>query len=249
MNLTPYLLGIMAAVLAVAAHAESPDSDPFAVDSKHPESPSNPNHLVPLPAYDPDGYDQAVFQSLIGDDPGELWMIGKPSFDPEWAVILRHEVEYAKSDDPFGREIESEKWVVERVEPKKQIWQWKEIEGGRSVLDIQVTKDVVRHRTEVTKEFASQIFSAWEAVLRRTRYPAEDYRGFDGATYEFYCRYNLFGEVWNPRTGLPRMLNELGLHLADVATTTDEGRRNAIAKCVEAAKEITAESQEPEAKR
>ena len=75
MKLTPYLLSFAAFLWIVAAQAESPDSDPFAVDAKHLEPPSNPNHLEPLPAYDPDGYDQAVFQSLIGKDPGELWNV------------------------------------------------------------------------------------------------------------------------------------------------------------------------------
>ncbi|MBB5353472.1 hypothetical protein HNR46_003733 [Haloferula luteola] len=243
MKLTRYLLSFVAALLAATAQAESPDSDPFAVDAKYSEPPSNPNHLEPLPAYDPDGYDQAVFRSLIGDDPGELWMIGKPSFCPEYAVIIRHEVVYAKSDDPFDRRIESEKWIVERAEAKKQIWQWKELEEGRSVLDIKVTKDVVRSRAEITKEFASQMFSAWQSVLQRTRYPDEDYRGLDGATFQFYCHYNLFGEVWTPQTGLPRMLTDLGFQLAEVATATDEDRPGAIAKSVEIANKISTENQ------
>jgi hypothetical protein len=173
-------------------------------------------------------------------------MLGKPSFEPEYAVILRHELNYAKSDDPFDRKIESEKWVVEGVESKKQIWRWKETEGGGSVLDIQVTKDVIRHQTEVTKEFASQMFLAWESVLRRTRYPDEDYRGQDGATFQFYCYNNFFGEVWTPRKGLPSMLTDLGHRLADVAKATDEGRPKLLAECVEIAQKITAETRKPE---
>ncbi len=246
MKVSQSLLSSAAALLAVTAQAEPPGFDPFAVDVNRLEAPSNPNHLEPMPAYDPDGYDQAVFRSLVGDDLGELWMIVKPSFNPEYAVIVRHEIEYAKSDDPFDRRIESEKWVVERAEAKKQIWQWKDIGGGRSVLDIKVTKDVIRSRVEITKEFASQMFSAWQSVLRSTRYPDEDYRGLDGATFQFYCHHNLFGEVWTPRTGLPRMLTDLGFQLAEVATATDEGRPDSIAKCVEIAKKITAENQKLE---
>jgi len=246
MNLTPYLLSIAVVLLPAAAQDQSPDYDPFAVDAKHPEPPSNPNHLEPMAAYDPDGYDQAVFQSLIGKDPGELWMIGRPSFGPEYAVILRHEVTYANSDEPFDRRITSEKWVIERVEAKKQIWRWKELDGGRMELDIHPTKDVIRQRSEVTKDFASKMFSAWESVLRRTRYPDEDYRGLDGATFQFYCHYNFFGEVWTPRTGLPIMLTELGHHLGDVAKAGDEARPKLVTECVELATKITAETQKPE---
>ena len=246
MNLTPYLLSIAVTLLPVAAQDQSPDYDPFAVDAKHPEPPSNPNHLEPMAAYDPDGYGQAVFQSLIGKDPGELWMIGRPSFGSEYAVILRHEVTYANPEEPFDSTISSEKWVVERVEAKKKIWRWKDLEGGGMELDIHVTKDVIRQSSEVTKEFASTMFSAWWSILRRTRYPDEDYRGLDGVTFQFYCHYNLFGEVWTPRTGLPNMLTDLGHRLADVAKAGDEARPKLVAECVEIAKKITAETKKPE---
>lgn len=246
MKLTLYILSIAVALLPVAAQDQSPDYDPFTVDAEHPEPPSNPNHLEPMAAYDPDGYDQAVFKSLIGKDLGELWMIGRPSFGPEYAVILRHEVTYSNPEEPFDRTISSEKWVVERVEAKKQIWRWKDLEGGRMELDIHVTNEVIRQSSEVTKEFASTMFSAWESVLRRTRYPGEDDRGLDGVTFQFYCHYNLFGEVWTPRTGLPNMLADLGHRLADLAKAGDEARPTLVAECVEIAKKITAETQKPE---
>ena len=246
MKLTPYLLIIATALLPVAAQDQSKDYDPFAVVAKDPEPPSNPNHLEPMAAYDPDGYDQAVFQSLIGKELGELWMIGRPSFGPEYAVILRHQVTYANPDEPFDRTISSEKWIVERVEAKKQIWRWKDLEGGRMELDIQVTKDVIRQSSEVSKEFASMMIAAWESILRRTRYPDEEYRGLDGVTFQFYCHYNLFGEVWTPRTGLPNMLTDLGHRLADLAKADDQARPKLVAECVEIAEKITAETQKPE---
>lgn len=246
MNLAPWLLIFVAAVLSAAAQSEAPDRDPFAIDVKQPDSPSNPNHLEPVPAYEPDGYDHAVFRSLIGEDPGELWMIGKPSFAPEYAVILRHEVTYANAEKPVERTIASEKWVVERVEAKKQIWRWKDLGGGRLGLDIQVMKDVIRERSEVTQEFASKMISAWKSVLRRTRYTNGEYRGLDGTTFTFYCRYDFFGEVWSPRTGLPNMLTELGHRLADVAKAGDEARPKLVSECVELATQITAEAQKLE---
>jgi hypothetical protein len=58
---------------------------------------ANPNHLEPIPAYDPDGYNQAVFQSFIGKRRlVELWMIERPSFAMERAVSLDHEKDTAR---------------------------------------------------------------------------------------------------------------------------------------------------------
>jgi hypothetical protein len=247
------VLAVLASVLS--ALGELPEPDPFAVDAPHAEPPSNPNHLEPVPAYAPDGYDQAVFRSLIGDDPGELWMVGKPSFSPEYAIIIRHEIKYRKSDDPFEHKIQSEKWIVEHTEAKKQIWKMKKVGGDRlvsgfhvtySVMDIHVTKDVIRHRAEVTEEFSSLMFDAWNSVLRKTRYTDIDYRGLDGSTFQFYCHGNLFGEIWSPESGLPSMLTELGRKLAEVARAEAKDRSKLLAECVGLAKNIKAETQKAE---
>lgn len=246
MKLTPYFLSIALAWLAIAAPAEPPYSDLFTNEEQQPEHPLNPNHLEPLPAYDPDGYNQAVFQSLIGDDPGELWMVAMPSFGPEYAVVLRHVVTYSNPEKPSARTITSEEWIIERVEAKKQIWRWKEIDGGRMELDIHATKDVIRQHSVVSKEFASQMFSAWESVLRRTRYTDQDYRALDGVIFQFYCHHNFFGEVWTPRTGIPSMLTELGLRLADVAKAGGEICPKLAAECIEIAKNIATETQKTE---
>lgn len=174
-------------------------------------------------------------------------MVGKPSFSAEYAVILRHEIKYAKSDDPFEfQKIESEKWIVEHVEAKKKIWRWKEIGGGRSVLDIHVTKDVIRHRVEVTKEFSSKMFDAWKSVLSKTRYPDADYRGLDGETFQFYCHHNMFGEIWTPNAGLPSMLTDLGHKLAEIAKVEGQDRQKVVAECDELAKNIQTESHKTE---
>ena len=231
---------------AFTALGEEPTHGLMDGNAQGAEAPTNPNHLEPMQAYAPDGYDQAVFRSLIGNDPGELWMVGKPSFSPEYAVILRHEIKYAKPGDFLDRTIESEKWIVEYAVAKNQIWRWKEVGGGRTELDIHVTKDIIRHRAEVTKEFGLKIFAAWEAVLRVTRYPDADYRGLDGVTIQFYCRPNLFGEIWTPNAGLPKMLTKLGGKLADIAEMESQYRPKIVADCTDLAKKIVAETHKPE---
>jgi len=244
------LISIFVVVSAIAfcgsGRAEETEINPFSVDAPAPEPPSNPDHLEPIPAYDPDGYDQAVFRSLLGNQRAELWMIGKPSFSPEYVVILRHIQKFAESDDGFDRTVESEKWVVEYVEAKKQIWRWKDLEGGMMELDIKVTKDLNRKSTEVSKEFAHIMHSAWESVLKKTRYPDADYRGLDGATYQFYSDYGLFGEIWTPFTGTPRMITDLGHKLGEVAKADKKDRDRLLEECLKLAKELRTRTIKPE---
>jgi len=218
----------------IVAAAEHKEVDPIGGDAN--AAPSNPNNLEPIPAYDSTGYNQAVFRSLLGEEPGELWMVGKPSFSPEYAVILRHEVKY--SDHPADEHVKADKWVIEFAGAKKQIWRWKDLGGGRMKVDIQITKEVTRNRAEVTREFAQTICKAWEAVLKQTRYSDADYHGHDGETYQF-CYFNLFGEVWTPQDGIPKMITELGHMLGDLAKADHEAREDLVTECVTLAKKIT----------
>lgn len=220
---------------------EEAEIDPFSAETPVSEQPSNPDHLEPIPPYEFDGYSQAVFQSLVENNESvEAWMIVMPSFSPEYAVILRHLMKFSEPDDPFDRKLESERWVVESVEARKQIWRWKEIEGGGMKLDIKVTKELNRKRAEVTGEFAAAILSAWESVLRETRYPEMDHHGLDGTTYQFYRDHGLFGEIWSPTTGPPRVLAELGHELGEVAQAAEGNRGKHMEKCLKLAQELRA---------
>jgi len=166
-------------------------------------------------------------------------MVARPSFSPEYAIILRHEIKY--SDHPIDEHVKSDKWVVEFVKAKKPIWRWKELGGGRMKLDIQVTMEVTRKRAEVTREFAQVISKAWEAALEQTRYSDSDYGGCDGETYQF-CYFNLFGEAWSPEGGIPRMITDLGHLLGDLAKQDHASRDELVTKCVTLANKITADA-------
>ena len=56
------------------------------------------DHLVPVPPYDPSGYNNAVFQSLIVNGAANAYMISYPSFSPEEAVIIYAEAENLKKN-------------------------------------------------------------------------------------------------------------------------------------------------------
>ncbi len=147
----------------------------------------------------------------------ELWMVVKPSFLPEFGVILRRQRDFAESDDPFSDEVVAEKWLLELVEAKEQIWKWKRLDESTMALDIRVTNELNKKSLEVTKEFAVAVCAAWESVLRKTRYPERGYRGLDGTTYQFYRSPELHGEIWSPTEGLPSMLTDLGSKLVELA--------------------------------
>ena len=189
-----------------------------------------PDHLEPIPAYDPDGYNQAVYKSLLGSKPAEGWMIGLPSFSPEYAVVLRCVSKYAKSQG-----TKSESWRVEYSIAKNKIYRSKTMKNGVMKLDIKVTDEVDRYSVEVSEDFVRHILGAWRSVLQETHYPTEYSGGLDGETFQFCCVPNLFGETWSPSSGKLKIMTDLGAELGELARS-DEGAREAhLLKCQELA--------------
>lgn len=221
---------MMVAIVAIYAQTNAQDNGLTKVIKI-----SNPDHLEPIDPYqyDFDGYSQAVFSSLIGNARAELWMISRPSFSTEHAVMLIHEIKRANQDkDPFDPIILSENWLLQHVEAKKQIWRWKELKGGRSILDIHETKEVKKFQNVVEKDFAGLIKSAWELVLKQTRYPEDASSGVDGTTFHFYCSPQYYGETWSPSSGLPAMMVELGNKLGELAQAKEQAEKDRlIAAC------------------
>jgi hypothetical protein len=156
-------------------------------------------------------------------------MISRPSFSPEYAVVLLHEVKYANRDkDPFDPKILSENWVLRYVEAKKKIYRLKELKGGRLSLDIQKTKEVNKFQVAVDKDFAGLIKSAWEIVLKQTRYPEDEITGLDGTTFHFYCSPWFYGATWSPSSGLHAMMVELGDKLGTLARAKEQAEKDTL---------------------
>ena len=211
-----------------------------------PKMQANPNHLEPIPPYDSmsTGYDQAVFTSLIGKSWASLWMIERPPFSQEYAVILGWKVEYDPNDTrPVGkREIKREQWVVEHVTPKEMIWRYKPIGEGRETLDIRPTEEVERHYTYVTEDFAKALQEAWRSTLQLTRYAEDRRRAPDTTTLQFYCG-GLFGETRSPSTGLPAMLADLGRELRALALSDEKSKEPLLAEADKLARKIAKEAE------
>lgn len=226
--------------------------------------PTSPNHLEPMAPYDAldingtrDSYRQAVFTSLIGKGwLPEMWMIETPSSSREYAVIIR--VLADGPNDPRPPESKSRRWAIEYVAPKEKIWRWKEVSGDGespdarridsrrrgtwSVPDIRPTKDVERHRIEVTEDFAKLVHGAWLSTLQLTRYAEDGRRGLDGTTLEFCCA-DLFGQTWSPKTGLPAMLADLGRKLGTLAQSAEQDREPLLAEAESLARKIAKEAE------
>jgi len=200
---------------------------------------ANPNHLLPVPAYDSDGYDQAVFKSLIGNVRPEIWMVVRPSFEEEYAIVLYRDIEYeeAKGDMTYPRKAIRDEWLLSKISATQKIWAWKDIGEGRSILDIKPTDDVVKDSIAVNKADYEKIISAWKVALKTTRYPDSKNMGLDGTTYQFYAHYNLFGQTWSPKEGLPLNIVNLGAALEDIIKTK-ENRKSALIKANEIANRI-----------
>jgi hypothetical protein len=206
---------------------------------------ANPNHLEPIPPYDSLdvdgttlGYRQVVFTSRIGKGwLPPLWMIERPSFSREYAVVVWCSSEH-DPNDTHPREVERKQWVVEYVVPKERIWRFRTVGRGRVLPairptrdaerprvpitpDIRPTKDVERHRVPITEDFAKALQEAWLSTLQLTRYAENGRHGLDGTTLEFCCG-DLFGQTWSPETGLPAMLADLGRKLATLAQSNEE---------------------------
>lgn len=205
---------------------------------------ANPNHLEPIPIWDDFGYCQAVFKSFIGEVPASLWMIERPGFSREYAVILRREVEYDPNDTRPApvRRVVGEQWFVVHVTPKEKIWQLKRIDKTHMDLDIRPTENVEIHCTPVTKDFAQAMEEAWWSVLQLTRTPKGYYRGPDGTTLQFCCGC-LSGEIWTPRSGLPAMLADLGRKLGAVALSDEKNRTSLFAEAESLARKIAKDAE------
>lgn len=195
-----------------------------------------PNHLVPIDAYDlyGKGYAELVFRTLVKDRYPKIWMIVRPSFGREYAVILKR-VEPKDSSSIY--------YELEYARAEKKIWYRKDIGDGTKILDLRKDVDVERHVIRLQDNVAKNLVESWEAVLRKTRYAENDVLRIDGVGYEFYARSNhsfldLFGQTWSPKSGIPKMMVDCGDLLIEIVKSSASDRESLIVKTMELTKEL-----------
>ncbi len=159
-------------------------------------------------------------------------MIAKPSFSPEYAVILGRVWDKNISKKVIRYEL---KWV----RAKRQIWHMKQIKGTNSYqIDPLKNPGVDQKTIEFPAYAALEISKAWSRIIRQSRYPSEPIVGLDGAIYEFYSHFNLFGQTWSPESGAPALMVDLGEALIAYVRSKEGDRAESLSQCLELSRKL-----------
>jgi hypothetical protein len=154
-----------------------------------------------------------------------LWMICKPSFSPESAVILYDEVQ-GPADGSFADPSAKHRWLLVTVTATQPIWHWEEHPAnytGPVKLDLRRDVKLDRKIAEIEEASAKALEEAWAAVTRQTRYPEKADGGLDGVTYQFYAG-GCYGETWSPEQGLPAAIVHSAEELAKIVKSAPPER-------------------------
>lgn len=205
---------------------------------------ADPNHLEPISPYsdDSDGYYKAVFDVLVGHGRPECWMICRPSFKPEFAIILHKVQANPDKEDPFALNS-TWTWMLESVTVEHQIWKYNEEPGGKLTLDLRKSIVPIRRSVEVSSDFGEAILRSWRAVLRLTRYSEDPDQGLDGVDYDFQAG-GYFGTTWLPKDGLPAELVKAAVEMKVLVESAPERRLELLSKSAETARKLEAAAEE-----
>jgi hypothetical protein len=199
---------------------------------------AEPDHLEPIDPYDRfgDGYHKLVSDTLLGHRQLECWMVCRPSFRPEYAVMLHREEIDDINSDPFSQG-QKYHWYLETAQATHQIWHWKELPKGKLQLDLLKNVKVERKKIEVTEAFGQAILQSWTAALRLTRYAGESNQGFDGENYDFSSQ-SYQGTTWSPTSGIPADLVKLASQLQTLVNSDSERRSTLQKEAFESARKL-----------
>jgi len=180
-----------------------------------------PNHLEPITPYDVygTGYEQCVYETLVWDCSPEAWMIARPSFRSEYAIVLRK--------TPTGDSSEPH-YTLEYAIAQQPIWNDRKAEGGQLEVDLRRNVTVDRQIVNQDPATTEKLLSTWRAVIEQTAYGDNECMGLDGETYDFYVHFDLFGGTWSPKTEVPRLMVESGQLLIEYVTATKVEEREKI---------------------
>lgn len=196
-------------------------------------------HLVPMPPFVAE-YDRVVFDLLIGARESEFWMLVKPSFAPEYSLVV--------SKKKFGGAGQVREYEVRWSQPAKSIWQLGRFSTHGPVRATpRISVKVDQRKVPVPADLVDDYFAPlWRFNLNAVRIPKSGYSlGFDGTTYSFFASPNQYGQIWQPRRGAPRTLAELGECLIVFVRATEAERGGRLANCVELASEFKASQEKP----
>jgi hypothetical protein len=200
-----------------------------------------PEFLEPLGPWSTglDGHTSAVYLSLLANDPGKLWMIAFPSFEPEYALILGRKAHGPLENVGGDSSVREELVILTYVKLKKPMASPAE---DQPVAEFRETDQVEIRDSGISPELAHEIEVAWRTSLRLVRntgdVPASSFR-FDGTSYHFSYKAMKGTTAWESADGVPSLLCKLANKLCEVAIMKQEQRGNLLDECGALAREIT----------
>ena len=192
---------------------------------------SNPEPLKPLPLVRTT-YDLAIFNSLLGDESPELWMLAIPSFAPQYAIILDKRIE-SKDGKANGN-----KPYLKFSSFKKKL-SFDPPFNPKQPYNIDSTKMVECYEIQIEDDFAKIIKTAWLRTLKQTRYTeSKSNTLLDGTTYIFHYCEKQGRDYYGMTTLQSADIVELSSKLTSLAKSTKKERDVLLKECTELALRI-----------
>ena len=201
-------------------HAED-SSDPFSENSQPDNTPSTPDHLIPLnpnPGNWQRPYVKQLTQYLDLDAVYLARMIVMPSFEAEYSMRVHGDADSYEFD-------QSKEYFVSCRISDKSIW-YSMPSNNDEMLQKPVKPQSIK--ASLPTATARRICAIWQAMILRTQHPEDDGGGLDGVTIEFASQHG-HGETWTPTDGTsPALLWDLGEKLIEYCKASDETKNAAL---------------------
>ena len=182
--------------------------------------------LAPFGADSPGGYDTVVFETLIGHNYTDGWMLVKPSFRPEYAVLINRKLDNVKA----GTTVDVIPFQAEVVTVKDMIWNFIQVSPTKWSLAIRKEVPVERTRVNLSNADAESFLDAWFSGLRCVRYQDDSSQGNDGVTIDFHSKER-YGSTWSPNDGVALLMMNSGHCLKRYVTSTELLRPGIMDEC------------------
>lgn len=199
------------------------------------------NYLDPLPPYSSDfsgNLDNEVFKQLFGNLYMELWMIVKPSSNPEYSVgITRKLVD--------GQDFDLAEYSVIAIKMDRSVsksFSYKPLRD--SSKDVRREFSPAVNYTDISEIDAELFIVTWHKALRNVRYRGYPYGAdekisalHDGSISDFYSNRRA-GRSFDYLSGMPYLMKKSGECLFSFATATKSEQYNIFEKCRKINKDI-----------
>lgn len=190
------------------------------------------SHFTPMAPYGADsiaGYEQVVFDTLIGHDYTDGWMLVKPSFSAEYVVMINRRLDASM----VGWSLDKIPFQVKVATAKTPIWGYSQRIDGTSFVGSRENVPVERTRADLSSADAASFLDAWFGGLREVRYSDEIFSGTDGVTFEFHSR-SRYGSTWSPGDGIPLFDDKerrMPAALRDIGSRSSWHRHGGVSSC------------------